>query len=183
MIYKAFDEKIADAEKRLQEIKTIQKSYQTEMNQILEKISEVREKIMQSMRQYDPADEFDISAEQYAEIISDVDRFFENMARRNPKDVGYSEFSDGEETAEEAEYLDLLNDPSFAVVYEKHGWAHVKDFFDEFCELEDGEEYALVSSSGNDALREEAAERARKNDSVVGRIKNTAISTATQALR
>ena len=42
MIYKAFDAKIAEEEKRLQEIKAIQKSYQTEMNLIQEKINEAK---------------------------------------------------------------------------------------------------------------------------------------------
>ena len=33
-----------------------------------------------------------------------------------------------------------------------------------------------------DELREERAERARRNDSVLGRVKNTAISTATRTV-
>ena len=42
VIYQAFEEKIAEGEKRLQEIKDIQRSYQTEMNNIREKINEAR---------------------------------------------------------------------------------------------------------------------------------------------
>ena len=45
VIYMAFDTKITEAERRLQEIKHIQKLYQTEMKQIQEKIHEVREKV------------------------------------------------------------------------------------------------------------------------------------------
>lgn len=144
VIYMAFDAKITEAEIRLQEIKHIQKLYQTEMKQIQEKIHEVREKVLQSMRQYDPSDEFGISAAQYSEIIENVNLFFEKLSERLPKEVSYDEFSDGDTAYEETEYLDLLNNPNYTTVYEKHGWAHVKDFFDKFGELEDGIEYALV---------------------------------------
>ena len=140
VIYKAFDAKIAEAKTRLQEIEAIQKSYLTEMNDIQEKIREVREIILQSMQQYDPADEFGITPEQYGAILDNVHHFFETIAECVPKDIGYTEFDDnGEE-----ERLDLQNSPEYDLVYERHGWAHVKDFFDECSELEDGAEYALV---------------------------------------
>ena len=45
VIYQAFEEKIAEEEKRLQEIKDIQRSYQTEMNNIREKINKARKRI------------------------------------------------------------------------------------------------------------------------------------------
>ena len=45
VIYQAFEEKIAEGEKRLQEIKDIQRSYQTEMNNIRKKINEARKRI------------------------------------------------------------------------------------------------------------------------------------------
>ncbi len=144
VIYKAFSAKIAETEQRLQEIKDIQKSYQTEMIQIQEKINEVKEKVVQSMQQYDPKEEFGISGDQYAAVIENVNGFFESIEGSLPKEISYSEYSDKEAEGEETEYLDLLNNPDFIVVYEKHGWGHVKDFFDEFCELEDGVEYALV---------------------------------------
>ena len=143
VICAAFDAKIAEAEKKLQEMKNIRKSYQAEMNRIREKVIEVKEKVLQSMRQYDPTDEFGISADRYSEIIDNIDLFFENLSEHLPKDIGYIEFSDGD-AEEETEYLDLLNNPNFAVVSEKHGWKHVKEFFDEVVNLQDGSEYALV---------------------------------------
>ena len=97
------------------------------------------------MRQYDPSDEFGISAAQYSEIIENVNLFFEKLSERLPKEVSYDEFSDGDTAYEETEYLDLLNNPNYTTVYEKHGWAHVKDFFDKFGELEDGIEMRLSS--------------------------------------
>ena len=45
--------------------------------------------------------------------------------------------------SEEKEYLNLLNNPDYEVVYEKHGWDNVKDFLDEFNDIEDKVEYAL----------------------------------------
>ena len=50
VIYQAFEEKIAEEEKRLQEIKDIQRSYQTEMNNIREKINEARKKLQRQCR-------------------------------------------------------------------------------------------------------------------------------------
>jgi len=144
VIYRAFEAKIAEEERRLQEIRTIQQSYQIEMNDIQEKINQVREKVMESMERYDPAEEFGLSVGEYTAIIDNVNLFFENIAKCVPKDIGYNEFSDGEAEGEEMEYLDLLHNPDFAVIYEKHGWAHVKEFLDEFGELEDGAEYALI---------------------------------------
>ena len=47
-------------------------------------------------------------------------------------------------------------------------------------EREAREKEAAERRARADELREEAAERARRNDSVAGRVKNTAISTATR---
>ena len=147
VIYRAFDAKIAEEEKRLQEIKSIQKSYQTEMNDIQKKIREVREKLTRSMEEYDPYEEFGITPEQYEAVMDSVRRYFEAISENAPGDIGYREFDDGNAPEEEREYLDLLNDPAFCCVYEKHGWERVRDFFDECCRLvngENGSEYALV---------------------------------------
>ena len=143
-IFQAFEGKIAEAEEKLKEIRTLQKSYQTEMKDIQEKIREVREKITQAMEKYDPTDEFGINAEEYAAIIDIVNQAFENLEQDVPKDIGYNEYSDESAPEEESEYLDLLNNPDFELIYEKHAWTRVKDFFDECADLQDGTEYALV---------------------------------------
>lgn len=57
-ICRAFDEKIAKEEKRLQEIKDIRQSYQTEMNSIKDKIDAVRKKITEEMQAYNQTSEF-----------------------------------------------------------------------------------------------------------------------------
>ena len=145
VICRAFDEKIAETEKRLQEIKTIRQSYQTEMNQMNSTLEALRKEIAASMQQYDPAEEFGIGKETYAQIAQSIDQMMEKMIEKqresvldfpgDPCDVG---------AEEEADFPDLLYDPAYTVVYEKHGWNFVKDFFDEFSDLEDGGEYALL---------------------------------------
>jgi len=66
-ICRAFDEKIAKEEKRLQEIKDIRQSYQTEMNNTKNKIDAVRKKITEEMQAYNQASEFGLHADKYGE--------------------------------------------------------------------------------------------------------------------
>ena len=63
-IFQAFETKIAEAEERLREIREIQRSYQSEMESIKGRISEVKEKINQAMKAYDPREEFGIGTEE-----------------------------------------------------------------------------------------------------------------------
>lgn len=74
-----------------------------------------------------------------------MDRLFEDLSEHLPKEIGFDGSSGDEDAANEAaRCLDLLNNPDYAVVYEKHGWAHVKDFIEECDDLEGGADYALV---------------------------------------
>ncbi len=143
VIYKAFDAKIAEVEKRLQEIKAIQRSYQTEMDIIQEKISEARKKVTEALQEYDPVVEFGISSDEYADIIGNVNSYFDNIVVSDIGQFDYEEFHHGEGTSEEQECLGFLHNPEYEVVFEKHGWSNIKDFIDEFIDLEDGAEYAL----------------------------------------
>ena len=140
----AFDAKIARQERRLAEMKEIRRSYQTEMEKITEKIKEVREKVMQAMLQYDPTEEFGVSAAQYAAILGNVKQYFDELDEHPPKDAGYRAYSDDDAPQGEMEYLASLQSAGYALVCEKHGWAHVKEFFDEIDTGEEGAEYALV---------------------------------------
>ena len=143
VIYQAFEEKIAEEEKRLREIKTIQRSYQTEMNDIKEKINKARKRITEAMQGYDALEEFGISASEYEGIIGSVNNFFDSIIVSDTRSFDYEEFHRGEEVSEEKEYLNLLNNPDYEVVYEKHGWDNVKDFLDEFNEIENDVEYVI----------------------------------------
>ncbi|MBR6380208.1 MAG: MerR family transcriptional regulator [Lachnospiraceae bacterium] len=139
VIFRAFEKKIAEAEQRLEEMRAIQKSYQTEMREIQEKIREVKEQVLQSMREYDPEPEFGISAGEYAGIMNSVTECFDGI-----DETEYDAFAEGEEPKEEQRYLDLPGSPDYETVYERHGWAYAREFFAECTEAEDGAEYALV---------------------------------------
>lgn len=79
-ICRAFDEKIAKEEKRLQEIKDIRQSYQTEMNNTKNKIDAVRKKITEEMQAYNQTSEFGLDADKYEELIDNVNRYLDNVA-------------------------------------------------------------------------------------------------------
>ena len=113
------------------------------MNNIREKINEARKRITETMQDYDALEEFGIDASEYEDIISSVNNFFDNIIVSDTGKFEYEEFQRGEEAAEEKEYLNLLNNPDYEAVYEKHGWENVKDFIDEFNEIENDVEYAI----------------------------------------
>ena len=123
----AFEEKIKQQEQRLEKIKEIHKSYQAEMNRMDEKIREIRDHIEQAMAAYDPAEEFGIDGESYAEIQKAVAGFFEGVADgQNGGDIEFHDDGDDDYDDEEV-YLDFLNNPEYEIVYENHGWQHIKD--------------------------------------------------------
>ena len=135
----AFDAKIAEAEAHLQEIKTIRKSYLTEMNTMKEKINAMIERIQNDVNNYDPREEFGISPEEYdaicksiAQCMAEAADSAENMPDFELPPADVMNFEPPKEP-------DFRTDPTYQVVYEKHGWANVKDFLPEIKRLEDGE--------------------------------------------
>lgn len=137
-IFNAFEEKIAEVEQRLAEIKTIQKSYQTEMTDMQRKIQKARDWVRRSMESYDPAEEFGLDQDSYAKITRNVDSFFEDLISQ--EDARVLEAADAPKSRLEA----LLGDPEYELVYEKHGWSFMKDFFSQWSDLCSGREYALL---------------------------------------
>ncbi len=137
-IFRAFEIKIAAAEQRLSEIKQIQKSYQTEMTDMQKKLKEVRDAVTKSMRGYDPTEEFGISQETYAKITGAVDSFFEDLLI--DEDARVLEGAD----APEPQIAELLGDPDFELIFEKHGWRYMKDFFSQWSDLQAGRAYSLL---------------------------------------
>ncbi|MBE6990564.1 MAG: MerR family transcriptional regulator [Ruminococcaceae bacterium] len=140
----ALDRKVAELEEKVKEIKGIRASYQSEMNDMEQKIRAVQERVTRDMHAYDAAEEFGIDDAQYARITASVNDAFAGWMAESG-DVDYQEFTDGGgDGMEEDAFLDLLHDPAYETVYESHGWTHVKEFLAEFAELEDGAAYALV---------------------------------------
>lgn len=97
-----------------------------------EQLEAIRQKVTESMRAYDPSEQFDIDGEQYARITDNVCSFFESMLTANDADISYTPQESGDEAQEEEEYTDPLHDEGYTLVYEKHGWERVKDFLDEW---------------------------------------------------
>lgn len=139
-IFRAFEAKITEAERRLQEIKSIQRSYQTEMTDMKQKLETMRRVIQGAMESYDPSEEFGMDKGDYAKLVGNVSGFFEDMMSRG--DDSDFEYLDDDE--EDTDALRLLHDPQHEIAYEKHGWRFVKDFFAELSPLEDGREYVLL---------------------------------------
>ena len=135
-IYQAFDRKIAEQQARLETMKEIQRSYRSEMTTMRQTIEDIRK----AMTAFDPTAEFGIDGGQYGGICAKGDELLGTaMVSGCFRDFSYSEERHAPEPLPK-----VLKDPAYRTVYEKHGWQHVKDFFDEFAVLEDGGDYHLV---------------------------------------
>ena len=134
VVYAAFERKIKEQEDRLQKIREIQKSYQSEMTEMDIKIIKIREHVENAFSEYDPSEEFGIDAEEYGGVRKAVSGFFDGFVSGSVG--GDLEFhdDDDDEYSEEEEYLHLMDDPAYEIVYEDHGWAHVKEIIAELRE-------------------------------------------------
>ena len=144
-IYYAFEEKIAEEEKRLQEIKNIQKTYQTEITNMKNKLEEMRKSIRESMVAYNPAEEFGVDSESYNGMIGNVDAFFDKMLEA--EDFSKYEFQDYSEENKkkgEQDFWECLNNPNYETIFERHGWNNVKDFYNELPKLVNDTEYFFL---------------------------------------
>ena len=138
-IAEAFGAKIQELEDKLQKIKEIRRSYQHEMTQMRERIEELRTEIIGRMEEYDPKEEFGLSKRDYRQMVDGVDSFFDYMIERSAAD-GCPDWMD----EENEKAVSIQDYPGFKVVFEKHGWDNVRDFYENFAELENGWEYVLL---------------------------------------
>lgn len=149
-IYEAFGSKIAEAEKKLLEIREIQKAYQSEMTEMKSKIRALKESIMDSKALYDPTEEFSLDHEQYLKVIGQFDSILDDIIR-NEK-LSSIDFID-DEGDDDAYLEDCLNNPYYETVYEKHGWHFFKDLYDELPAIHENEGYMflfrIVPGKGN----------------------------------
>lgn len=144
-VYNALAAKVAEEEKRLQEIKNIQKAYQTEIIHMKNKIEALHKSMRKSMETYSPAEEFGISNEDYNEMVQSMEKLFEKMLAA--EDVSRYELLDKSEDnreKEEQNFEECLVNPCLESVFERHGWKNVKDFYNEIPELLSGEEYFFL---------------------------------------
>ena len=144
-IYTALEAKVIEQENRLQEIKKIQMSYKAEMDSMRKKLETIQEEVRKSMEQYDPMEEFGVDVVTYREMIDSVNSFFEDQINRGgDSDIEFSEYDESDDTKEEPVYVKLLENPDNDIVYERHGWKFVKDFFSDIPVLEDGRDYDML---------------------------------------
>ena len=141
-VAKAFEAKIAEAEAHLNEIKSIRASYLTEMSTIKEKINETRVQIISDIKNYDPAEEFGMARSDYEAMLANIEQCFREVAGSMDQMPDFAEMLAGaiaSGSGTSAEVPDFRTDPSYQVIYEKHGFRNVKDIFPEFASQESGE--------------------------------------------
>lgn len=143
-IFEAFEAKIAEQEDRLRELRAIQRSYQSEMNQMKRKLQQVRERVTRAMEAYDPSEEFGIEESLYRDIVQKADGLFDRMLS-SVDESDLERMLCGEESGKDG----FLCDPGYALVFEEHGWRYAKEFLDGFSGLESGE-YALCFEVAGD---------------------------------
>ncbi|MBO4290842.1 MAG: MerR family transcriptional regulator [Lachnospiraceae bacterium] len=161
-IYRAFERKIAETEKHLQEIRSIQKTYQTEMTNMRNVIENLQKKIKTSMETYSPTEEFGISEEEYREMMEEVERMFESalasgeLSGYTVKDYPDEHQKQQAQKQQEQEFREYLKNPMMERIYEKHEWKRVKDFLGEIPELENGGAYFFLFGLEPEKLKNEA---------------------------
>ena len=90
-------------------------------------------------------EEFGVDVVTYREMIDSVNSFFEDQINRGgDSDIEFSEYDESDDTKEEPVYVKLLENPDNDIVYERHGWKFVKDFFSDIPVLEDGQDYDML---------------------------------------
>ena len=116
------------------------------MNNIKDKIYAVRKKITEEMQAYNQMSEFGLDADKYEGLIDNVNRYLDNVAISDVDRFDYEKFHEGEDVEEEDEFFNMPENEDYELVYEKHDWCNIKDFIDEFYNIENGKEYALLVS-------------------------------------
>lgn len=76
-IFKAFSAKIKEQEDRLQKTREIRQSYLSEVQRMKEKVKEFRETVLSLMEDYDPTEEFGITADEYREIVDSLTTYLD----------------------------------------------------------------------------------------------------------
>lgn len=148
-IFKAFSAKIKEQEDRLQKTREIRQSYLSEVQRMKEKVKEFRETVLSLMEDYDPTEEFGITADEYREIVDSLTTYLDTH-EFTEGDFDYDLSDDGDAAREEPEYLNVLNNPDFEVIYEQHGWEHAREVIGKFTVPDDGKEYMLLFTISKD---------------------------------
>lgn len=156
-ILAAFDEKIREQKEKLNKTIEISKSYQNEMTMMKNKLEALKKMLDCSMAAFDPVKEFGIDKQTYGEISKEVTGCLEEAISEGcikylnnidfiPDDI------EGELEKEHECNIDFFNSSEYELVYEKHDWSRVKDFFDKFSFEKEGE-YAMLFKTNEERAK------------------------------
>lgn len=141
-IFNAFEAKVKEAEARLAEIKEIRQSYHSEMTTVKNKLNDIKNKILEDIRNYNPEEEFGITKDKCKELADGVEQFMKealdsvnDMPSMIPEGKIDKFLKDEPVKHEKPEFV---GNATYKVVMEKEGWANVKEFLPELEILEPG---------------------------------------------
>lgn len=144
-ILRAFAEKAAEAERRLEEIKAIQRAYQAEINSMKNKIEALQTLLRAARVDYDPTEEFGISHEEAAALLGQMEAWLAQIAAEGDYSrFEYNDYAEAAPGAERAYLQSCLNNPAYTVIFQRHGWQHVRDFYAEMPTLNEEKGYLLL---------------------------------------
>lgn len=144
-IYYAFEAKLKEAELRIEEIRSIQKTYQSEVSDMTNKIETVKDLLEEALESYDPFEEFGINESSYLEAVGMFNSLLDQIIEDgDPSRFEFNEYKDGDAEKEETYIDNCLNNPDYEVIFEKHNWVSVRCFYHEIPELNEENGYLLL---------------------------------------
>lgn len=170
-VYRAFEQKIAAQEEKLERIRQIQQSYLAEKSGMEKIIDNLTGFLVEQLGDYEGLEEFGLPPEAGSQIAQNVREYMEAQVRKNHRygdelilTVDDQEFRGQEAIADRIAKLGeeplqertvLLGDESVAdeadfdpaeydVLWERKGWTHVREFLPEVPLLEEGNDYCFL---------------------------------------
>lgn len=145
-IFYAFNKKINEEEKKIEELKKIQNTYCTEIIEMKNKIEELQKMLMNVKGSYDSEKEFGLSNEEYGFKINRVNSLLEKISKIS--DFSKFEYVHRSYEEEESYFEDCLN--SYETEFEMHKWHHFKEVYAELPTLSDEYGYLLLLKTTED---------------------------------
>lgn len=180
-VYEAFNEKIAQQERKLERIRTIQQSYLSEKTNMEHIIQDMTDFIGNQLTEFDSLREFGLDPKDGPEVVGRIKAYMAKWIRRGLPDdqevtlrVNDEVLRGAEQVAEKIQTLDsgnladtiLLGDEDTATgegfdreeyepVWESHGWAHAYEALEAMPELKKDAEYCFDLYLNSAIYREE----------------------------
>ncbi len=185
LVYEAFEKKIAEQIQKLERIQEIQKTYLAEKNTMEKIIYSMTDYILSQCGHPEVLTEFGLEISDAPAILALLKDYMNNTVSRELSDGEVRMSINDEVIQGNAAILDrihsltkenlsdtiLLNtgygyemehshdpEPDFStydVIFERRGWTHVSDFFDEIPHLEKGKTYCLWTRTSSMAYNED----------------------------